>query len=202
MGFKINLEMARAGFYPKGGGEIRGTISPIQTIYPLNIHNRGQLKQIRGSSAVANLDRSIAERQRDRVVRRLGSQYPLNDIRISHIPSNFKGTTLYLVCEFEYSQCCYFSLGAKGKPAEQVADEVCKKIEYFLSTDATIDEYLADQLLLPLSFANGSSTFSTAKVTNHLLTNVEVIRQFNTADISVSGKTGNPGIINITPRKQ
>jgi RNA 3'-terminal phosphate cyclase (ATP) len=202
MEFRINLEMVQAGFYPEGGGKIRGTINPIKTIYPLNILNRGQLNQIRGSSAVANLDRSIAERQREQVIRRLGRQYPLNDIRISNISSNFKGTTLYLVCEFEHSQCCYFSLGAKGKPAEQVADEVCEKIVNFLSIDATIDEYLADQLLLPLSFANGSSSFSTVKVTNHLRTNAEVIQQFNAADISIPRKIGHPGIITITPQLQ
>jgi RNA 3'-terminal phosphate cyclase (ATP) len=202
MEFRINLEMVQAGFYPEGGGKIRGTINPIKTIYPLNILNRGQLNQIRGSSAVANLDRSIAERQREQVIRRLGRHYPLNDIRIRNISSNFKGTTLYLVCEFEHSQCCYFSLGAKGKPAEQVADEVCEKIVNFLSIDATIDEYLADQLLLPLSFANGSSSFSTVKVTNHLRTNAEVIQQFNAADISIPGKIGHPGIITITPQLQ
>jgi len=202
IGFTINLEMIRAGFYPQGGGEIRGTISPIQTINTLSILHRGQLIQIRGFSGVANLDRRIAERQKERVVGRLGNLYPINDIRVGNIASKFKGTTLYLVCEFEYSQCCYFSLGEKGKPAEQVADEVCEKIEYFLSTDASIDEYLADQLLLPLSFASGSSSFSTPRVTNHLLTNAEVIQHFNVADISIFGKIGHPGSINITPHQQ
>jgi RNA 3'-terminal phosphate cyclase (ATP) len=202
IGFDLRLEMIEAGFYPKGGGKIRGTINPIQTINPLSIPYRGQLIQIRGFSGVANLDRRIAARQKERVVDCLGSRYPINVIRIGDIASKFKGTTLFLVCEFEYSQCCYFSLGAKGKPAEQVADEVCEKIEYFLSTNASIDEYLADQLLLPLSFANGSSSLSTARVSNHLRTNAEVIQHFNVADISISGKIGHPGFINITPLPQ
>jgi RNA 3'-terminal phosphate cyclase (ATP) len=199
MGFDISLEIIRAGFYPKGGGRIQGSIHPINLIKPLNLQQRGSLKQIWGVSAVANLERGIAKRQRERVLRRLGGKFPLNDIRIMHFPSKSKGTTLYLICEFEHSQCCYFSLGAKGKPAEQVADEVCEKIEDFLSTDATIDEYLADQLLLPLSFASGNSTFSTARITDHLVTNAEVIRKFLPANITISGKTGTPGNIIITP---
>ena len=89
-----------------------------------------------------------------------------------------------------------------GKPAEKVADEVCEKIEYFLSTNAVMDEYLADQLLLPLSFANGDSNFSTAKITNHLQTNAEIIRIFLNTDISIDGSTGDPGIIKITPYNQ
>lgn len=202
MGFDLKMEMIQAGFYPRGGGKIRGIINPINNINPLIIRERGTLKQIRGISSVANLDRRIAERQREQVIRRLGRKYPLNDIRIRSIPSKFKGTTLFLECDFEFSQCCYFSHGALGKPAEVVADEVCEKIENFLSTDAAIDEYLADQLLLPLSFADGGSAISTAKVTTHLLTNVEVIQNFKSVKFSISGIIGNPGIINITPRIQ
>ena len=151
---------------------------------------------------MANLDRSIAERQRNRVISRLGSQYPLNDIRISQLPSKFKGTTVFLICEFENSQSCYFSLGELGKPAELVADEVCDKIEQFFSTEASVDEYLADQLLLPCSFASGKSEYSTARVTPHLLTNAEIIRTFTTTDIRISGKTGEPGRVSITPKEQ
>ncbi|UCD41720.1 MAG: RNA 3'-terminal phosphate cyclase [Chloroflexota bacterium] len=202
IGFDIQMEMVLAGFYPQGGGKIRGNIRPVKTIEPLNIPERGSLRQIRGYSGVANLDRRIAERQRNQVIHRLGSQYPLNDIRISQLPSKFKGTTVCLICEFEHSQSCYFSLGALGKPAEKVADEVCEKIEYFLSTNAVMDEYLADQLLLPLSFANGNSNFSTSKITNHLLTNAEIIRNFMNTDISIDGSAGNPGIIKITPYNQ
>jgi RNA 3'-terminal phosphate cyclase (ATP) len=202
MGFNIHCEMLLAGFNPRGGGIIQVNLGPVDTIKPINMDLRGDLKQIRGVSAISNLDRRIAERQRERVIHRLGSKYPLNDIRIRQMPSKFKGTTIVLFCEFENSQACYFSLGALGKPAEQVADEVCDKIEYFLSTEASIDEYLADQLLLPLSFANGNSTFSTAKVTSHLMTNAEVIRSFIPIDISISGRTGESGLVRITLQKQ
>lgn len=197
IGIEINCELSLAGFYPRGGGRILVNVTPVESIKPLNINQRGDLKQIRGISAVSNLERRIAERQRERVINRLGSKYPLNDIRIKQIPSKYKGTTLFLVCEFDNSQSCYFSLGALGKPAEQVADEVCDKIENFLSTDSALDEYLADQLLLPLSFANGNSTFSIAKVTSHLLTNAQVIQEFMPIDISITGKIGKPGMIKI-----
>jgi len=201
MGIDINCEMFLAGFYPPGGGRIHAHFSPTKLIKPVNIDHRGLIKQIRGISAVANLDRRIAERQRNRVISRLGSQYPLNDIRISQLPSKFKGTTVFLICEFENSQSCYFSLGELGKPAELVADEVCDKIEHFFSTEASVDEYLADQLLLPCSFANGKSVYSTARVTTHLLTNAEIIRIFTTTDITISGKTGEPGRVSITPKE-
>ena len=199
LGFRVSLDLEQAGFFPRGGGHIRATIEPVKSIAALNLVERGSLKQIRGLSAVANLDRRIAERQREQVIRRLGHRYPLNDIRIVQLPSKYKGTTLCLVCEFEYSQCCYFSLGAPGKPAEKVANEVCEHIEFLLSSEATLDEFISDQLLLPLTFAKSQSTYSTAKVTRHLLTNAKVIQSFLPTRIKILGEIDSPGSITITP---
>jgi RNA 3'-terminal phosphate cyclase (ATP) len=199
LGFRVSLNSEQAGFFPRGGGHISATIKPLKSISALNLLHRGSLKQIRGLSAVANLDRRIAERQREQVIRRLGQRYPLNDIRIVQLPSRFKGTTLCLICEFEHSQCCYFSLGAPGKPAEKVANEVCEHIEFLLSSEATLDQFISDQLLLPLAFAKSQSTYSTAKVTRHLLTNAKVIQSFLPTRIKISGEIDSPGSIIITP---
>jgi RNA 3'-terminal phosphate cyclase (ATP) len=199
LGFEAHISMDLAGFYPKGGGQIQGRIKPIVRINPLEILDRGSLKQIRGISAVANLDRRIAERQRKQVIRRLGDKYRLNDIRIKQMPSKFKGTLMLLLGEFEYSQCCYFSLGKPGKPAERVADDVINAFESFMATNGAIDEYLADQLLLPLAFASGPSRFMSGKLTNHLITNADVIKEFINVEIDIDGDIGQPGMVTIQP---
>jgi len=198
-GIRLSLELVQAGFYPRGGGQIQAKINPVSRLNGLNISRRGSLKQIRGISAVAELDRKIAERQREQVVRRLGSKYPLGDIRIKQLPSKYKGTSLTLVCEFEHTQCCYSALGVPGKPAEIVADEACNQIEMLLSTEAALDEYLADQLLLPLCLAKSKSTYTTVKVTDHIRTNADVIQAFINATIEITGNTGSSGMITIYP---
>jgi RNA 3'-terminal phosphate cyclase (ATP) len=199
LGLDADLTLAEAGFYPQGGGKVQATIRPGGEIKSLELTRRGNLMQIRGLSAVANLDRKIAERQRSQVLRRLGSQYPLNDLRIQQMPSRFKGTLLLLLAEFEHSQACYFALGALGKPAEQVADEAIDALLDFLATDGALDQYLADQLLLPLSLANGPSRFSTSRVTNHLLTNADVIQMFIPVKIEIEDPLGNPSQVIIYP---
>src|SRR3990170_4051589 len=50
IGFDATIEMIRAGFYPKGGGEISALIKPVREIKPLVIEDRGRLKMIRGIS--------------------------------------------------------------------------------------------------------------------------------------------------------
>lgn len=199
IGIRLSTELAQAGFYPRGGGQIHAKINPVNQLTGLNISKRGSLKQIRGISAVANLDRKIAERQREQVVRRLGTKYQLNDIRIKQLPSKNKGTSLTLVCEFEHTQCCYSALGAPGKPAEKVADEVCDQIENLLSTEASMDEYLADQLLLPLCLAKSKSTYTTVKITDHIRSNADVIRAFINPRIEITGNSGSTGTITIYP---
>ena len=199
IGLNLSLELDQAGFYPQGEGRMSAKIKPLTQLSGLEITQRGSLMQVRGISAYANLDRKIAERQRDQVLRRLGSTLPLNDIRIKRLPSKFKGTCMTLLCEFEKSQCSYSALGAPGKPAETVADEVCNKIETLLSTDAALDEYLADQLLLPLSLAKTNSSFSTVRITEHIRTNAEVIKTFINPNIEIVGSIGSPGKITISP---
>ena len=59
--------------------------------------------------------------------------------------------------------------------------------KHFLASDGAVDEYLADQLLLPLAFANGPSQFRTARVTLHLLTNAEILQAFLPIRVQIDG---------------
>ncbi len=197
LGYEADLNLLKAGFYPKGGGQISVEIKPATAFLPIENKERGKLIHIRGLSGVANLPRKIAERQRNQVIKRLGNKYPLNDLHIGILPSYGKGTILLLLAEFEFSQACFFSLGAIGKPAEKVADEAIDELEDFIATNGVVDGYLADQILIPLVFAKGESIFKTSKITKHLQTNVEVIRHFSRARIQIHGEIGNPGMVEV-----
>lgn len=197
LGLDGTLSLESAGFFPEGGGKISVTVRPCQDVTPVNLVERGKLQQIRGISAFANLDRRIAERQRSQVLRRLGDRYPINDLRVTQLPARHKGTMLLLLAEFEHSQACYFALGEIGKPAERVADEAVDSLLEFLDSGGVIDQYLADQLLLPLAFASGNSRLYTSRVTNHLVTNAAVIQEFVPVRIEIEGEIGHPGMVSI-----
>jgi RNA 3'-terminal phosphate cyclase (ATP) len=98
-----------------------------------------------------------------------------------------------------YAQCCFYSLGQLGKPAERVADEAVDAFLIFDSSGASVDPYLADQLLLPLAFSSGDSELHTSQITPHLLTNAEIIRLYLPAKIDIMGEAGQPGIVRIVP---
>jgi RNA 3'-terminal phosphate cyclase (ATP) len=86
-----------------------------------------------------------------------------------------------------------------GKPAERVADEAVDAFLDFNSSDAAVDQYLADQLLVPLAIANGESEIRTSRITPHLLTQAEVIQSFLPAKLVIGGQVGYPGTVRIIP---
>jgi RNA 3'-terminal phosphate cyclase (ATP) len=199
-GYPIRAALDRPGFYPKGGGRVSAEFEPATELRPLSLLDRGRLRRVHGLSMVANLDVSIAERQRHQAMQRLVRHGVSIDVGLAHMRAYSPGTMLLLIAEFEHSQCCYAALGARGKPAERVADEAVDALEAFLATDAAIDEHLADQLIVPLSAVAGRSELRPARITQHLVTNADVVRLFLPVDIVIDGSIGTPGSITIQGR--
>jgi RNA 3'-phosphate cyclase len=197
IGFDFDLELERAGFYPQGGGLICAAIRPAHAPARISFSKRGACRRIAGISAVANLDIGIAERQRRQAVKRLAPLEIPVDLELVRLPAHTRGTLLLLVAECEHSRLCVTSLGARGKPAERVTDEAVDELETYLSSSGAIDPYLADQLLLPLALATGVAELSTARVTQHLVTNAAVVSLFLPVDITIQGDIGEPGLVRI-----
>lgn len=199
MGLDIELLLERAGFYPPGGGELRALIEPARQLAPLTRLERGDLLAINGISAVARLPASIAERQRTQALDRVQALAPSVAIELEFMPAVSPGSLLLLLAHFEHGQACFFALGERGKPAEQVADEAADALFDFLASGAALDRYIVDQLLLPLALAQGESALSTASISPHLLTNSAVIQAFLPVAIDIDGEPGSPGVVRIRP---
>ncbi|HZT80640.1 MAG TPA: RNA 3'-terminal phosphate cyclase, partial [Gemmataceae bacterium] len=196
LGLRVSLRMARPGFYPRGGGEVEAHVQPCPRLRGLTARARGPVK-VWGISAVAGLPPDIARRQARRAAHRLKDEgYPA-DIREERWPGG-PGTMLAVVVETAPVPVLFFGLGARGKPAERVADEaVDQALAYLAAEPAAVDAHSADQIVLPLALADGPSEFTVAAVTPHLTTNVAVIRRFVERDIVCEGEEGGPGVVRI-----
>ena len=194
MGLRTSLTLKRWGFYPKGGGLVEGTIEP-STLQPLSLSWRGRPQKIGGLSAVAQVPAHVAKRQRDRALLRLRLLDIPCRIEICQVEARNPGTILFLLVECEGGRAGFGSLGERGKPAERVADEACDQVFAFLEGIGVTDPHLADQLLLPMAVAPGSSSLTTTAVTEHLLTNRWVIDQFIPGRVMVEGRLGETGLV-------
>jgi len=196
MGVKANIQLKTWGWYPRGGGQIE------VEIYPAGLHNidlsqRGNLKSIKGVSAISNLPIAIAQRQQERSLSILKSENLKAEFEIIDAPSRGAGTAVFLVTEFENSYAGFSSLGAKGKRAEEVAEEACNDCISFIQSHKSVDYHLADQLVPLMALAKGYSCFTTSKITLHLLTNIQVAEQFLPVKFNVSGKQDQAGEVSV-----
>ncbi|MBI5755797.1 MAG: RNA 3'-terminal phosphate cyclase [Nitrospirae bacterium] len=186
----------------EGGGERRGrpVLREVEGVRGpglrgIRIEARGKLQRIKGISAVSNLPLSIAERQKKEGLNNLKTLGVDTDIEVSSAPSLGKGAFFFIVAEYEKIMAGFSSLGAIGKPAEEVAREACRDFLEYHEAHGAVDPHLADQLIPYIALAEGVSSFTTTKITRHLLTNVWTVRQFMDVDIRVEGIEGDEGMV-------
>jgi RNA 3'-terminal phosphate cyclase (ATP) len=188
------------GFYPKGGGKVHAEIRPADNIEAGNYLERGQLKQVYGLSGVGNLPLSIAERQKNAALTNLVFLGIHAEIETISVSTPGQGTFIFLVAETENCLAGFSSIGERGKKAELVGEEAAKKFLDYYSTAACFDHHLTDQVVLYLAIAKGESSFTTAQISNHLLTNLWVIEKFLGIRYTVEGEMGKPGRVTIEGR--
>jgi len=71
----------------------------------------------------------------------------------------------------------FTAFGMKGKPSEQVVNEVVRLAEDFLDSGAAIDRFLADQLLIYMALEQAGD-YTTNELSTHLQTNMEIVKKF------------------------
>ncbi len=188
MGAEVEMTLERWGWYPRGGGELRLGIRPVRGFRSVEWRSPAAPATFRAWSAASKLPEQVALRQAARLRVRLGAAVPVEVIPAS---GQDPGSLVFLWGP----QAGFSALGARGKPAEKVADEAADAYEAYRERGAALDRHLADQILLYLALAKGPSTITTEAVTSHLLTNVWVIEQFLGARFEVRGNPGEPGVI-------
>ena len=196
MGVRVQVELVRWGFYPAGGGEIRVRIAGRkEPLRPIVMTERGELQRVWGTAAVMNLPAHIPQRMAARarnVLAEAGLQAQVEPLRLRGVGP---GAGIFLFAEYAHATAGFTAYGRKGLPAERVAEAACKDLLAHHRSGAPADPHLADQLVLPMALATGESQIATSRVSQHLLTNVWVVQQFLTRELSIEGGPGAPGIV-------
>lgn len=183
MGPTVKAKLDRYGFYPAGGGKLRVTIEPVERPERLDLLNRGNIVSCRCRALVANLPEHIGERELKVLKRKLPLQPDRAEIEIPK--SHGMGNVLLVEIESANVTEVFVGFGEKGVRAEIVADRLAKDVTRYVEADVPAGEHLADQLLLPMTLAGGGS-FVTLPLSQHALTNIEVIKQFLPVEVKVA----------------
>lgn len=197
LGIRVELEIVRPGFYPRGGGEIRAVIHPCSRVKALTLTSCPPLTTAGGLSAYAGLPESVGKRQARRLAVRLKAEGVESHISIEEWQASNPGTVAAVIFRQAPVPPLFFGLGERGKPAESVADDAADEAIRFRDSGCPVDEHSADQLLLPLAFSPDASAYRTANVTRHLTTNIATVRKFVDRDISLDAEVGRSGTVRV-----
>lgn len=204
IGFQMNAELKRWGWYPVGQGEIVSTVQArsgedsAAHPQPIALQVRGTLLRIGGRAVAANLPAHIPQRMADRARASLGELGVPVQIEPQRVTAACSGAGIFLIAQYEELAASFSAYGRQGKPSEVVADEAAAALREHHSSDAAVELHLANQLLLPVAIASGVSTFTTPWATGHLMTNAWTIGQFGIADVSI--EQGLPCRVRVEPR--
>lgn len=176
MGPTVTAELVRPGFYPAGGGRFNVSITPAPRLLPLEILEAGAIRSIRARAMVANLPRSIAEREAKLIGRLLSlseDSLVVEELRGAQGPCN----AVVVEIETERHTEVFTGFGEMRVSAEAVATRVAQEARAYMASGAPVGRYLADQLLIPMALAGGGR-FRTGPLSRHTTSNLEVIRRF------------------------
>ncbi|BBM85777.1 RNA 3'-terminal phosphate cyclase [Candidatus Uabimicrobium amorphum] len=199
---EVDISINKAGFFPKGQGHFQAKISPHTAIKPVDFMERPSIKRITICVVSSKLPEHVAAREIESLKHYLKKNSipgKIDSVVVNH-PSVGIGNCLLLHCELKNGLTVSFSeMGKQGRPAEKVAEILGKTFVSYWKSKSAVDEHLADQILLPLSFAAAPSQFTVSKITQHLLTNAKIIETFSDTKIQIDGVENSPGMVKITP---
>lgn len=191
MGWNVKSELHTHGFFPSGGGEWQVVVEPAKHTYAFEALDRGRLRSREVVAKVARLPVHIAERELATIAKRINLRK--NEMNAVNVDSPGPGNIVSARFVFDHITTVFEERGERGVTAERVANRLGKKVLSYFEREEPVDEFLADQLMLPMVLGAGGA-FRTRDLSEHSLTNMAVIEQIVGRECFETLNTGKRGI--------
>jgi RNA 3'-terminal phosphate cyclase (ATP) len=183
MGAKVELQLRRHGFYPRGGGEIMATIDP-SPLSVLTLHERGERVRAYAEAYVAALPIHVGQRELEVIGQ--GLNWSQDQLFLRGLPNDMgPGNAVTITIEHQNVAEVFTGFGERGVRSETVAGAAVDEARGYLASSAPVGEHLADQLLLPMALGQGGS-YTTSAATEHLRSNALVIERFTGKRVTIT----------------
>lgn len=181
MGYKVDMDILKYGYYPKGGSEVKVIVHPVSCLKGVDFSNCGKLLRICGIAHSSDGLRKgkVSEREAESARKVLSAKYDVPvDIDVQYSLTDCPGTSIVLWAEFENTVMGADCLGKVGVRAEEVGVSAARQLCGFIDSGASVDEYMGDQLPPYLAFAEGKSSYTVSEFSGHVKTNIDVVKMF------------------------
>ncbi len=176
MGITARLSIIRPGYVPRGGGIMEVTVKPVVgKIKPVRLVSQGDVNKIEGIALSSHLkERRVSERMAEKCREVLKANgYSAHIETVYDTQALQRGAALIIYAET--SSGCIIGADRAGEPrrtAEEIGQYAAKSLVEDLATGATVDRYLADQLIFYAALADGASEYRVPMLTEHVETNL------------------------------
>jgi RNA 3'-terminal phosphate cyclase (ATP)/RNA 3'-terminal phosphate cyclase (GTP) len=183
-GFKIDIDILKHGFYPKGGAVVKCTIYPPKNnLKSLDLMELGQIDLIQGEIICTNhlINKKVGERIKKTVMHQLNKNLGIDvKINYSYVNSLSPGVGLSLWANSETGAIISSGtiLGEKKISSENLGISAANKIITYIKKQIPVDNYLSDQLIPFMGIIEESSRIKVLELTNHTKTNLELMKIF------------------------
>lgn len=165
MGIKFSFALKKRGYYPKGNGEIN------LEVYPSNVKaislSKRKTNQVKIVCTFSKISIEKIESEIKRIKEKLTNENFVVEVKIKEQEALDSGASL-LVYSIDGNSVigidALFDKNAQGFDID---------LDKFID-QLTVDENLADMLVVPASLAEGKTTFQVKQITKHLETNLFV----------------------------
>ncbi|MHA7733411.1 RNA 3'-terminal phosphate cyclase [Nitrosopumilus sp. S6] len=165
MGIKFSFELKKRGYYPKGNGEINLEINP-SNVKAVSLSKR-KTNQAKILCTFSKISDEKIENEIKRINEKLTNENFVVEVEIKEQEALDSGASLLVYSIDENSIIGIDVLFDKKKQSFDM------NLDGFLE-NLSVDENLADMLVVPASLAKGKTTFQVKKITKHLETNLFV----------------------------
>ncbi len=181
-----------AGFGSGSKGEMSLEIEPSA---PQGIQwsERGNIQDLRVILSHSDIHEDIFARG----IEKSHELLPDAEVEVIDVKGRSPGISVTVICEFENGSGSFTVLGQKGVRIETIVKQVVEQYAAWKASEATVDEFLADQILPLAVLASSPTSYITPKVTRRLMTMAWIIKQFIPVHISIKGQEGFPGKVTV-----
>ena len=167
MGINFSIKMIKRGYYPKGGGIIELEVEPAERVIPIILSNR-KTRKVKLSCSYSKIPFEIINAEIEEVEKKLTENNFLVEKEIKEEKALDSGATLLIAGIDDHSIIGIDSLFNLRKRKFDL------DLTQFIKNNQSVDENLADMVVLPASLAEGMSIFQVDKISKHLETNLFV----------------------------
>ena len=182
MGIKADLEVIRPGYVPTGGGVIEVKVKPIGgSIKPLAQLKQGKVKEVTGIAISSHLrEQKVSQRMAEECQKVFAEKgYAARIETLWDETALQAGASLAVWAETDTGCLLGFDqTGKRGRSSETIGRHVARNLLEDLQTGATVDRYLADQLIIYATLARGTTEYLIPRRSEHIDANIWLVRKF------------------------